>query len=56
MSAHPRLALNQATIKHADLATAIRVTCEAGIAGIGLWREPVAEVGLEAAARMVAVA
>ena len=49
MSAHPRLSLNQATIKYADLATALRVTREAGIASIGLWREPVAEVGLAAA-------
>jgi len=54
MSAHPRLSLNQATIKYADLATALRVTAAAGIASIGLWREPVAEVGLAAAARLVA--
>jgi sugar phosphate isomerase/epimerase len=54
MSAHPRLSLNQATIKYADLATALRVTREAGIASIGLWREPVAEVGLATAASMVA--
>ena len=54
MSAHPRLSLNQATIKYADLGTALRVTAEAGIASIGLWREPVAEVGLAAAQRLVA--
>ena len=54
MSAHPRLSLNQATIKYADLATALRVTAEAGIPSIGLWREPVAEVGLAAAQRLVA--
>ena len=54
MSAHPRLSLNQATIKYADLATALRVTAGAGIASIGLWREPVAEVGLAAAERLVA--
>ena len=54
MSAHPRLSLNQATIKYADLATALRVTREAGIASIGLWREPVAEVGLATATAMVA--
>jgi sugar phosphate isomerase/epimerase len=51
---NPRLSLNQATIKHADLPTALRVTAEAGIASIGLWREPVAAVGLVEAARMVA--
>jgi sugar phosphate isomerase/epimerase len=54
MTAHPRLSLNQATIKYADLATALRVTAEAGIPSIGLWREPVAEVGLAAAQRLVA--
>ena len=49
-----KLSLNQATIKYADLATALRVTREAGIESIGLWREPVAEVGLAWAAAMVA--
>ena len=49
-----QLSLNQATIKYADLATALRVTREAGIAGIGLWREPVAEVGLATATTMLA--
>jgi sugar phosphate isomerase/epimerase len=49
-----RLSLNQATIKYADLPTALRVTGEAGIPSIGLWREPVAEAGLAAATRMVA--
>ncbi|GAB6897093.1 sugar phosphate isomerase/epimerase family protein [Kineosporia succinea] len=50
---NPRLSLNQATIKHADLATALSLTAEAGITSIGLWREPVAEVGLGRAATMV---
>ncbi|MBS1906978.1 MAG: sugar phosphate isomerase/epimerase [Actinobacteria bacterium] len=50
----PRLSINQATIKYADLATALRVTAEAGVQGIGLWREPVNEVGLAVAARMLA--
>ncbi|KZE88587.1 Inosose isomerase [Microbacterium sp. TNHR37B] len=50
----PRLSINQATIKRADLATALRVTAEAGIEAIGLWREPVQEVGLAEAARMLA--
>ena len=49
-----KLSLNQATIKYADLATALRVTREAGIESIGLWREPVAAVGLAGAAAMVA--
>jgi len=51
---HPRLSLNQATIKYADLATALRVTADAGVTSIGLWREPVAEVGLDTAVRLVA--
>ena len=54
LAAHPRLSLNQATIKYADLATALQVTADAGVTSIGLWREPVAEVGLETAVRMVA--
>ncbi|MCR2783485.1 MULTISPECIES: sugar phosphate isomerase/epimerase family protein [unclassified Microbacterium] len=49
----PRLSINQATIKYADLATALRVTAEAGVPAIGLWREPVQEVGLAVAARML---
>ena len=54
MTVDPRLSINQATIKYADLATALRVTAEAGAQAIGLWREPVHEVGLDAAARMLA--
>jgi sugar phosphate isomerase/epimerase len=50
----PRLSINQATIKHAALADALRVTADAGVEAIGLWREPVAEVGLPAAVRLVA--
>ncbi|WP_065571059.1 sugar phosphate isomerase/epimerase family protein [Microbacterium oleivorans] len=50
----PRLSINQGTIKHADLATALRVTAEAGVQSIGLWREPVQEVGLATAASMLA--
>ncbi|TDX77494.1 sugar phosphate isomerase/epimerase [Rathayibacter sp. PhB151] len=54
MSADPRLSLNQATIKHASLAEALDTTVAAGMSAIGLWREPVAEVGLAEAARLVA--
>ncbi|SNS25939.1 Sugar phosphate isomerase/epimerase [Geodermatophilus saharensis] len=53
MSAHPRLSLNQATVKHASLLDALDATREAGIGAIGLWREPVAEVGLEKACALV---
>lgn len=51
---HRRLSINQATVKHADLATALRTTAEAGVGAIGLWREPVQAVGLDEAARMLA--
>ncbi|MDQ7993966.1 MAG: sugar phosphate isomerase/epimerase family protein [Propionicimonas sp.] len=50
----PRLSINQATIRHADLATALAVTADAGVQAIGLWREPVNEVGLDVAAAMLA--
>ncbi|NQX27363.1 sugar phosphate isomerase/epimerase [Microbacteriaceae bacterium VKM Ac-2854] len=53
-AAHPRLSLNQATIKYATLAEALDVTAAAGYASIGLWREPVAEVGLHESLRLVA--
>ncbi|MDQ1608241.1 MAG: hypothetical protein QOE16_973 [Microbacteriaceae bacterium] len=51
---HPKLSLNQATVKYADLERAIAVTAGAGIGSIGLWREPVTEVGLARAAELVA--
>jgi sugar phosphate isomerase/epimerase len=49
-----RFSLNQATIKHARLDEAVRVTVDAGIPSIGLWREPVQEFGVAASARLVA--
>ncbi len=45
-----RFSLNQATIKYATVPEAIAATVGAGIPAIGLWREPVAEFGLEASA------
>lgn len=48
-----RLSINQATIKYADLATALKVTADAGVQSIGLWREPVNDVGLDVACRML---
>lgn len=53
MTVGPRLSLNQATIKYANLVEALTTTADAGIRGIGLWREPVNEVGLDTAARML---
>lgn len=52
--AHPRLSLNTATVRKAGLAQALEAATSAGISSVGLWREPVAEVGLKRAARMVA--
>lgn len=51
---HPRLSINQATIKYASLAEALDATREGGVEAIGLWREPVNEVGLETATKMLA--
>jgi len=50
----PRLSVNQGTVKHASLAEALRATADAGVQAIGLWREPVQEVGLDTAAKMLA--
>ncbi|GAA1733856.1 hypothetical protein GCM10009746_15310 [Microbacterium paludicola] len=54
MSVHPRLSINQATIKHTTVVEALRVTADAGIGAIGLWREQVQDAGLAEAARMLA--
>ena len=51
---HPRLSINQATIKKTTVAEALRVTSEAGVGAIGLWREQVQETGLDESARMLA--
>jgi sugar phosphate isomerase/epimerase len=48
-----RLSLNQATLKYASLADAIAAVTAAGVEAIGTWREPVADVGLDKAVRMV---
>ncbi|WP_394770515.1 sugar phosphate isomerase/epimerase family protein [Lacisediminihabitans sp.] len=51
--AHPRLSLNQATIKYESLETALRLAVDAGIASVGLWREPIAETGLALTRRLL---
>ena len=48
-----RFSLNQATIKYATVTEAVAATVGAGIPAIGLWREPVADFGLEASAAAV---
>ncbi|WP_154605363.1 sugar phosphate isomerase/epimerase family protein [Arthrobacter sp. AQ5-05] len=53
MSTFDRLSINTATIKKASLAQALELTVAAGLSHIGLWRDKVAEVGLETAVEMV---
>jgi sugar phosphate isomerase/epimerase len=48
-----RLSLNQATTKYWPVEDAIDGCLRAGIPAIGLWREPVAELGLEKSAQLV---
>jgi sugar phosphate isomerase/epimerase len=48
-----RLSLNQITTRSWSLPEAVAGCAEAGVGWIGLWRDKVAEVGVEAAARMV---
>ncbi len=43
---HPRLALNQWTTRRWSLAEAVEGCVRHGVAGIGVWREKVAETGL----------
>jgi len=49
-----RFSLNQATTKHWPLEDVVQASARAGLGWIGLWREPVAEYGLERAAKLVA--
>jgi sugar phosphate isomerase/epimerase len=48
-----RLSLNQRTTANWDLREAVAGAVAAGLPAIGLWREPVAEVGVDAARRIV---
>ena len=54
MGDYDRLSLNTGTTKRLTLADAIAATQRAGLSHIGLWRDRVAEVGLAAAAELVA--
>jgi len=47
-----RLSLNQATVKRMTLAETVEGCVAAGIPGIGLWRDRVQEIGVEAAAKL----
>jgi sugar phosphate isomerase/epimerase len=48
-----RLSLNQATVKHLGLSSAVELCVRHEIPAIGLWRDRVAEAGLSAAASLV---
>jgi sugar phosphate isomerase/epimerase len=48
-----RLSLNTATTKACTLAEAVEVAARAGLGWVGLWRDRVAEVGVDKAARLV---
>ena len=47
------LSLNQATVQRCGVAEAVSACIRAGIGGIGLWREHVADFGLAATAKLV---
>jgi sugar phosphate isomerase/epimerase len=51
-----RLSLNQATIRQWSVEELVAGCVEAGVPAVGLWREPVAECGLERAAKLVRAA
>jgi sugar phosphate isomerase/epimerase len=48
-----KLSLNQATVKRLTLVEAVEGCVRAGIPAIGLWRDRVQEIGIEAAAKIV---
>ncbi|MFI0727816.1 sugar phosphate isomerase/epimerase family protein [Streptomyces sp. NPDC021225] len=48
-----RLSLNQETIKQWSLSELAEGCVKAGVPGVGLWRAPVQEYGVEAAARLI---
>ena len=53
MSAFDRLSLNTATTKNWTLRQAVEGAAAAGLPAVGLWRDRVAEAGLDKAAKMV---
>jgi sugar phosphate isomerase/epimerase len=51
-----RLSLNQITVNRLSIEETVEICRSSGINSIGLWREKVAEVGVESAAQIVAAA
>ncbi|MFC7220110.1 sugar phosphate isomerase/epimerase family protein [Streptomyces polyrhachis] len=56
MSGPERLSLNQETLKQWSLPELAEGCARAGVAGVGLWRAPVQEYGVEAAAKLMRAA
>jgi sugar phosphate isomerase/epimerase len=50
------LSLNQITTRNLTVEEAVRACTDAGLAGIGLWRDRVGEAGVRAAARLIRAA
>lgn len=48
-----KLSLNQATVKRLTLAETLDACVRAGVPAVGLWRDRVQEIGVEAAAKLV---
>jgi sugar phosphate isomerase/epimerase len=48
-----RFSINQMTVKQLPLPALVSACAELGVTQVGLWREPVQEYGLEAAAKLV---
>nr|WP_159767562.1 sugar phosphate isomerase/epimerase family protein [Streptomyces sp. HM190] len=48
-----RFSINQMTVKQLSMPELVAGCVELGVPGVGLWREPVAEFGLEATAKLV---
>lgn len=53
MKSLERLSLNQATTRRWSVREAIEGCARAGVPGIGLWREPVAEAGVATTAKLI---
>ncbi|WP_137989220.1 sugar phosphate isomerase/epimerase family protein [Streptomyces vilmorinianum] len=53
MSPLSRFSINQMTVKQLPLPDLVEQCVRLGVPGIGLWREPVREYGVEAAAKLV---
>ncbi|MFI6682430.1 sugar phosphate isomerase/epimerase family protein [Streptomyces sp. NPDC050485] len=51
-----RFSINQMTVKQLSLPELVEACVRLGVRGVGLWREPVAEYGLEATAKLVRAA